>query len=148
MTTTTYKVTGMTCEHCANAVTTEVSALGGVSAVQVQLVPNGVSLVTVASAALLPEPEVSAALDMLDRFDTATSDNSVATGVRSQSQAFACSNTASFGSAERVAALWVRWTAAPPAPFEITHADANGAPAHRSHSARACADAPSENFIS
>jgi copper chaperone CopZ len=63
MTTTTYKVTGMTCEHCANAVTTEVSALGGVSAVQVQLVPNGVSLVTVTAAAPLPEPEVSAALD-------------------------------------------------------------------------------------
>jgi copper chaperone len=63
MTTTTYKVTGMTCEHCANAVTTEVSALGGVSAVQVQLVPNGVSLVTVAAAAPLPDAEVSAALD-------------------------------------------------------------------------------------
>ena len=63
MTTTTYKVTGMTCEHCANAVTTEVSALGGVSAVQVQLVPNGVSLVTVTAAAPLPGPEVSAALD-------------------------------------------------------------------------------------
>jgi copper chaperone len=53
----------MTCEHCANAVTTEVSALGGVSAVQVQLVPNGVSLVTVAAAAPLPDAEVSAALD-------------------------------------------------------------------------------------
>jgi copper chaperone len=63
MTTTTYKVTGMTCEHCANAVTTEVSALHGVSAVQVQLVPNGVSLVTVTAVALLPDPEVSAALD-------------------------------------------------------------------------------------
>ena len=63
MTTTTYKVTGMTCEHCANAVTTEVSALGGVCAVQVQLVPNGVSLVTVAAAAPLPDAEVSAALD-------------------------------------------------------------------------------------
>jgi copper chaperone len=35
MTTTTYKVTGMTCEHCVNAVTTEVSALDGVSTVQV-----------------------------------------------------------------------------------------------------------------
>ena len=56
MTTTTYKVTGMTCEHCANAVTTEVSALDGVSAVQVELVPNGVSLVTVTSAARCPTP--------------------------------------------------------------------------------------------
>jgi copper chaperone len=63
MTTTTYKVTGMTCEHCANAVTGEVGALNGVSAVQVQLVPNGVSSVTVTSAAALPEAEVSAALD-------------------------------------------------------------------------------------
>ena len=63
MTTTTYKVTGMTCEHCANAVTTEVSALNGVSAVQVQLVPNGVSLVTVTSATPLPEAGISEALD-------------------------------------------------------------------------------------
>jgi copper chaperone len=63
MTTTTYKVTGMTCEHCATAVTSEVGALGGVSAVQVQLVPNGVSMVTVTSAAALPDAEVSAALD-------------------------------------------------------------------------------------
>ena len=63
MTTTTYKVTGMTCEHCANAVTTEVTALDGVSAVAVQLVPDGVSTVTVTSAAPLADPEVSAALD-------------------------------------------------------------------------------------
>ena len=63
MTTTTYKVTGMTCEHCEHAVTTEVSALDGVSAVQVELVPNGVSVVTFTSAARLPDPEVTAALD-------------------------------------------------------------------------------------
>ena len=63
MTTTTYKVTGMTCEHCANAVTSEVGALDGVSTVAVQLVPNGVSTVTVTSAAALPDAEVSAALD-------------------------------------------------------------------------------------
>jgi len=63
MTTTTYKVTGMTCEHCANAVTTEVSSLNGVSAVQVQLVPTGVSTVTVTSAAPLPEAELVEALD-------------------------------------------------------------------------------------
>jgi copper chaperone len=63
MTTTTYKVTGMTCEHCANAVTSEVGALDGVSTVQVQLVPNGVSTVTVTSSAALPEAEVGAALD-------------------------------------------------------------------------------------
>jgi copper chaperone len=63
MTTTTYKVTGMTCEHCANAVTSEVSALDGVSTVEVALVPSGVSTVTVTSAAPLPDAEVVAALD-------------------------------------------------------------------------------------
>ena len=63
MTTTTYKVTGMTCEHCANAVTTEVTTLDGVSAIQVQLVPDGVSTVTVTSAVPLPEAEVGRALD-------------------------------------------------------------------------------------
>jgi copper chaperone CopZ len=63
MTTTTYKVTGMTCEHCANAVTSEVGALDGVSTVQVKLVPSGVSTVTVTSADALPEAKVSGALD-------------------------------------------------------------------------------------
>jgi copper chaperone len=63
MTTTTYKVTGMTCEHCANAVTSEVGALNGVSTVQVQLAPEGISTVTVTSVAALSEAEVSAALD-------------------------------------------------------------------------------------
>ncbi|HEY0938127.1 MAG TPA: heavy-metal-associated domain-containing protein [Trebonia sp.] len=33
MTTTSYKVTGMTCQHCANAVTSELRGLDGVSAV-------------------------------------------------------------------------------------------------------------------
>jgi copper chaperone len=63
MTTTTYKVTGMTCEHCVNAVTSEVGALDGVDAVQVLLVPEGISTVTVTSAAPVPEPEITAALD-------------------------------------------------------------------------------------
>ena len=63
MTTTTYKVTGMTCEHCANAVTSEVGALDGVSTVQVQLAPDSVSSVTVTSTAPLLDADVSAALD-------------------------------------------------------------------------------------
>jgi cation-transporting P-type ATPase A/B/Cu+-exporting ATPase len=63
MTTTTYKVTGMTCEHCVNAVITEVGALDGVSLVQVQLAPSGVSTVTVSSAAPVLDPEITAALD-------------------------------------------------------------------------------------
>jgi len=63
MTTTTYVVTGMSCEHCVNAVTGELSGLGGVSAVTVDLVPGGGSRVTVASDSPLPQDAVSAALD-------------------------------------------------------------------------------------
>jgi copper chaperone CopZ len=63
MTTTTFAVTGMSCEHCVNAVTSELSGLGGVSAVAVDLVPGGSSSVTVASDRPLPEDAVSAALD-------------------------------------------------------------------------------------
>jgi copper chaperone len=46
MITTAYKVTGMSCEHCVNAVSSELRGIGGVSAVTVDLEPNGVSLVT------------------------------------------------------------------------------------------------------
>ena len=63
MTTTSYKVTGMSCEHCVNAVTSELGSLDGVSAVTVDLVPDGNSLVTVTSARPLAEDEVIAALD-------------------------------------------------------------------------------------
>jgi copper chaperone len=63
MTTTTYAVTGMSCEHCVNAVTSELTGLGGVSAVTVDLMPGGSSRVTVASDGPLAEALVSAALD-------------------------------------------------------------------------------------
>jgi copper chaperone CopZ len=63
MTTTSYKVTGMSCEHCANPVTSELSSLDGVTAVTVDLVPDGLSLVTVTSARPLEDDAVSAALD-------------------------------------------------------------------------------------
>jgi copper chaperone len=60
---TTYKVTGMSCQHCVNAVTSELGALDGVSSVAVDLVPSGISLVTVTSAATLGSDTVNAALD-------------------------------------------------------------------------------------
>jgi copper chaperone len=63
MTATTYAVTGMTCEHCVHAVTSELTRLGGVTAVTVELVPGGQSAVTVTSDAPLPAVDVSAALD-------------------------------------------------------------------------------------
>lgn len=58
--TTTYTVTGMTCGHCAQAVTAELSELVGVTDVQVD-VPAGA--VTVTSATALDEAQVRTAVD-------------------------------------------------------------------------------------
>lgn len=58
--TSTYTVTGMTCEHCVRAVTGELSALPGVDAVRVDLGTGGV---TVTSAAPLTDEQVRAAVD-------------------------------------------------------------------------------------
>ena len=58
--TTTYTVTGMTCGHCAQAVTTEITALSGVQGVQVDLA-NGA--VTVTSDRALAVDDVRAAVD-------------------------------------------------------------------------------------
>jgi copper chaperone len=63
MTTTDYKVTGMTCEHCVNAVSSELSALDGVSEVAVALVAGGTSTVTVTSAQPLADAAVAEAID-------------------------------------------------------------------------------------
>ena len=63
MTTSTYAVEGMTCANCVRAVTSELSALAGVHAVDVDLVAGGPSMVTVTSDAPLGRTEVAAALD-------------------------------------------------------------------------------------
>lgn len=63
MTTATYQVTGMTCEHCVHAVTEELTSLDGVSDVQVDLHPGGETAVMVSSAAPLSAESVAAALD-------------------------------------------------------------------------------------
>lgn len=44
MSTTTYQVTGMTCGHCVQAVTTEVSAIDGVTGVEVDLASGEVAV--------------------------------------------------------------------------------------------------------
>jgi copper chaperone len=59
----TYQVTGMTCEHCARAVSDELTALAGVTGVTVDLVPGGTSAVTVSSETPLDGQAVAAALD-------------------------------------------------------------------------------------
>ena len=58
--TSTYSVTGMTCGHCAQAVTSELTALPGVAEVRVDL---GAGSVTVTSAAPLADEQVRAAVD-------------------------------------------------------------------------------------
>ncbi len=63
MTTATYQVTGMTCEHCVRAVTGELENLDGVRDVRVDLHPGGESAVTVSSDAPLAAEAVAAALD-------------------------------------------------------------------------------------
>lgn len=63
MSTTTWQVNGMTCGHCASAVSSELKEIAGVSDVSVDLVPGGTSTVTVTSDADLTVEQVDAALD-------------------------------------------------------------------------------------
>jgi copper chaperone len=58
--TSTYTVTGMTCAHCVNAVSDEVGALPGVTAVEVDLDSGAV---TVTSDQPLGDDAVAAAVD-------------------------------------------------------------------------------------
>ena len=62
-TTQSFGVTGMTCGHCASAVTSELKAFDGVTDVQVDLVAGGTSTVTVTSQSPLEKEQVAAALD-------------------------------------------------------------------------------------
>ena len=60
MTTTTYHVTGMTCDHCVRAVTTELVMVPGVRSVDVDLAEGAV---TVTSDGPLDLGEVREAID-------------------------------------------------------------------------------------
>jgi copper ion binding protein len=60
MSTASYTVVGMTCGHCVNAVTEEVSAVPGVSTVDVDLESGGL---TVTSDAPVDEAAVRAAVE-------------------------------------------------------------------------------------
>lgn len=71
MTTATYQVTGMTCEHCEHAVTGELKSLDGVSDVHVDLNPGGESAVTVSSVTPLAAEAVAAALDEAGDYELA-----------------------------------------------------------------------------
>ena len=58
-----YAVSGMTCGHCVSAVKGELNAIPGVRAVEIDLVPDGQSIVRVTSEAPLDREVVSAAVD-------------------------------------------------------------------------------------
>jgi len=60
MTSTTYRVIGMTCEHCVRAVSTEVARIDGVTDVDVDLVTGEVAVV---SDGPLAVEDVRAAVD-------------------------------------------------------------------------------------
>ena len=60
MSTTSYTVVGMTCGHCVNAVTEEVSAVPGVTAVDVDLASGGL---TVRSTEPVDDDAVRAAVE-------------------------------------------------------------------------------------
>lgn len=59
----TFHVSGMTCDHCVNAVTAEIEALAGVTSVDIDLQAGAVSSVTVVSELPLAEADVRAAVD-------------------------------------------------------------------------------------
>ena len=62
MATTTYPVTGLSCEHCVHAVTSELTKLGGVSEVAIDLAPGSTSRVTVTSDTPLTDDAIRQAL--------------------------------------------------------------------------------------
>jgi len=62
MTTAIYHATGLTCEHCVRAVTTELESVRGVDSVMVTLVPGGHSALIVTSDAPLSAETVEEVL--------------------------------------------------------------------------------------
>ncbi|MBE9404809.1 heavy-metal-associated domain-containing protein [Brachybacterium sp. Marseille-Q2903] len=63
MSTSTYGLTGLTCGHCVNAVTEEVSAIEGVSDVTVDLVTGGTSTLTLTTDREVSKDALAAAVD-------------------------------------------------------------------------------------
>lgn len=63
MTQQTFAVTGLTCGHCVQAVTSELKEVPGVTEVTIDLEPGGTSQVQVNADHALSENEVAAALD-------------------------------------------------------------------------------------
>ena len=58
----TFRATGLTCGHCAQAVTDELTALDGVDGVEIEVVSGGESVVRIEAQRPLATDEVVAAL--------------------------------------------------------------------------------------
>ncbi len=56
------RVTGMTCDHCIRAVTEELTRVPGVEHVAVDLVPGGVSQVSVEASTSVTQEQLAAAV--------------------------------------------------------------------------------------
>ena len=72
MSTQIFPVTGLSCGHCVGAITSEVSAVPGVTDVQIDLVSNGTSILSVTADKSLTDAEVAAALDEAGDYQLAT----------------------------------------------------------------------------
>jgi len=73
MSTQTFPVTGLTCQHCVGAVTSELSVLAGVTDVKIDLVVEGTSTLTVTADKELSDDEVALALDEAGDYKLASS---------------------------------------------------------------------------
>jgi len=71
MTTQTFSITGLTCEHCVGAVSSELSVLAGVTDVQIDLVAAGTSILRVTADKALTDFEVALALDEAGEYQLA-----------------------------------------------------------------------------
>ena len=68
----TFPVTGLTCGHCVGAITSELTALPGVTEVQIDVVGGGTSTLSVTADQTLTDDEVSTALDEAGDYQLAT----------------------------------------------------------------------------
>ena len=73
MTTQTFPVTGLTCGHCVGAITSELTALPGVTDVKIDLVVEGTSTLSFTADKALTDAEVAAALDEAGEYQLAVS---------------------------------------------------------------------------
>ena len=72
MSTQIFPVTGLTCGHCVGAITSEITAVPGVTSAQVDLVTGGTSILSVTADKSLTDAEVIAALEEAGDYQLAT----------------------------------------------------------------------------